>query len=211
MLDVMIRIYHRAANDSDLKAMRKFRGSLWSNLLLVTLPAAAALFVIAWLLSRSLPISGVVAGGFFLASLISNARFFREVNQREQLKSDAHAVEVTEVEASHVLDIEHLGSYGPAYCFFVGEGKALLLVGQWLLDCRSFPSSSFRLHRWSDTGKPIRIEPTGKRIKPQESTARLRAGYKAGDVEIFDAAPETVQVDMDRAFSANAQTRDDRN
>jgi hypothetical protein len=77
---------------------------------------------------------------------------------------------------------------------------ALLLVGQWLLRYRSFPSKSFRLYQWADTRKPIRLEPTGRRIKPEHSTVQLRANYRLSDVEVFEATPETLQHDLDRAF-----------
>ena len=64
---------------------------------------------------------------------------------------------------------------------------------------------------YADTLKPIRIEPTGERIKPEESTARLRAEYKTGEIEIFDASPETLQEDMDRAFGEDAKLQNKEN
>jgi hypothetical protein len=98
------------------------------------------------------------------------------------------------------VDVEPLGSHGPAWVFFAADGKAMLLVGQWLLRHRSFPSTSFRLYQWADTKNPIRIEPTGRRVKPERSTAQLRPNYRLTDIEVFDAAPETLQHDLDRAF-----------
>ncbi len=109
-----------------------------------------------------------------------------------------------EIQASRVLGIEPLGSHDPALVFFAGDGKALLLVGQWLLSYRSFPSTSFRLYQWADTKKPIRIEPTGRRISPEHSTVQLRPSYRFADVEVFEATPETLQNDLDRAFDKKA-------
>jgi hypothetical protein len=98
------------------------------------------------------------------------------------------------------LGVEPLGDHGPALVFFADNSKALLLVGQWLLEYRSFPSSSFRLYQWADTKEPIRIEPTGKRVKPEHSTVQLRPSYRLADVEVFEATPETLQHDLDRTF-----------
>jgi len=63
---------------------------------------------------------------------------------------------------------------------------------------------TFRLSRWSDTKKPIRIESAGAEIIPEPSNVQLRANYKMSDVELFDASAETLQQDMDRAFGRSA-------
>ena len=180
--------------------MTRSSGSLASNLLAVTLPLSAVIFGGVYLLSRSLIAAGVVAGIFLSASAVSNVRFFNEFRRRQGSTGDAAAVEVIEVEADRVLDIEPLGSHGPALCFFLGEGRALLLIGQWLLEQRSFPTKTFRLHRWADSKQPIRIESLGARITPEHSTVRLRSDHRIGDVEVFEATPDTLQADLDRAF-----------
>jgi hypothetical protein len=151
-------------------------------------------------LSSHVVAAGLIAGIFLAASLISNLRFFKEIQRRQMLMRDSGAVEVIEVEASRVLDIEPLGSHGPALCFFMGEGKALLLIGQWLLEASSFPSTAFRLHRWSDTKTPIRIESRRGPITPENSAAQLPGRYNGGDVALFDAMPDTLQQDLDKAF-----------
>jgi hypothetical protein len=127
-----------------------------------------------------------IAIGLFLASLISNIRYFRYVKRRENLKKDASAVEGLEVSASRVLDLEPMGDNAPALCFFVGEGKALLLVGQWL-ERDSFPAESFRLHRWADTKEPVRTEVTGRPLEAEHSTVQLRPSHKFGRIEMLDA------------------------
>ena len=145
--------------------------------------------------------AGVLA---FVASAWSNLRFFSDVRRRQESRADSESVEVTEVQASRVFDIEPLGSHGPAFVFFADGGKAPLLAGQWLLRYRAFPSTSFRLYQWADTRKPIRLEPTGRRIKPEHSTVQLRANYRLSDVEVFEATPETLRHDLDRAFGKTA-------
>ncbi len=199
----MIRTSYRSANELDLKAMGHSRGSLVNNLFLVSLPLSAVLFAVVFVVSRSIVAAGLISGGLLVASAVSNVRFFKEYKRRQRLCEDPQSVEVIEVEASRVIDVEHLGSHGPAVCFITG-GEALLLVGQWLLEHRSFPSRTFRLSRWSDTKKPIRIESTGAEIIPEPSTVELRSNYKMGDVELFDATPETLRQDLDRAFGRSA-------
>ena len=196
----MIGIYQRAANNLDLAAMTRGRGSLMRNLLTVSLPFAAVLFGVVYFKWRSARVAGGAAAGVFIASSISNVLFFRKRKQRERQKTDARAVETLEVSASGVLDIEFVGDQGPAYCFFLDEGKALLLVGQWLLECPSFPSASFRLHCWSDTKKPIRIEPLGPSVQARHSTASLKREYRFKPIELFEATQETLQRDLDKAF-----------
>jgi hypothetical protein len=198
----MIRVSHRATNDSDLTALTKGAGSLVRNLLVVTVPLTLVIFAGVFWLSKSTIVAAVVAGLLMIGSTVSNVRFFRDVRGRERTKDDPTAVEVIEVEAFRVLDIEHLGSHGPAYCFFASDGQALLLVGQWLLERRKFPTLAFRLNRWSDNGEPIRLEPIGKKVKPEQSRVALRGTYKNRDIELFRAAPETLQQDMDNAFGS---------
>jgi hypothetical protein len=200
----VIRTFHTSADDRDIRAMTQGKGSLGRNLIFTSLPVALFLFAVVYIIWRSLPAASVVGGVALVASAWSNVRFFNEVRRRQESRANSAAVEVTEVEASRVLDIEPLGSHGPALVFFAGDGKALLLVGQWLLDYRSFPSTSFRLYQWGDTKKPIRIEPTGGRVKPEHSTVQLHSSYRLTDVELFEATPETLQHDLDRAFGKRA-------
>jgi hypothetical protein len=196
----MIQTSHRAAVPGDLQAITESRGSLIRNLLTVSLPLSAVVFAAAYLVSRSILIAGLISAVLFLASAVSNIRFFKEIRRRQELYEDDKAVEVIEVHAFRVFDVEPLGSHGPALCFFSDEGKALLLIGQWLLEQRSFPSKEFRLNRWSDTKMPIRIESTAAEIIPEQSMVQLRPDFKIGDVELFNAEPETLQEHLDRAF-----------
>jgi len=198
----MITVRYRAANDLDLKALTEGRGSLVRNLVTASLPAAAIAFGVAYLIWRSLRAASVVAVSLFAASLISNISFFRKVRRRS-LTADTAAVEVFEVSADRVLDIEPLGDNAPALCFFVGDGKALLLVGQWLLNCRSFPARSFQLHRWRESKECFRIEVTGPQIEAEPSKVQLRPAHRFRQLEIIDAAPGSLQDDLDRALDKN--------
>jgi len=191
---------HRAANDLDLKRLTRAHGTLGRNIATVSLPAAAVVFGIAYVLWRSMLVAAVIATSLLVASLISNIRFFRKVKQRELLKADDKAVTVFDVSSDQVLDIEPLGDNAPAFCFFVGEEKALLLVGQWLLDYDSFPTKSFQIHCWANTKEPIRIEMNGQHVEPEQSRIKLRSNYQFGKIELFDATPETLQSDLDRAL-----------
>jgi len=193
----MLTIYRRAANDLDLKAVKLQRGSLGRNLVTVLVPTAAVAFVVAYAISRSLWTASVIAAVLCFASLFSNLRFFRNVRRREALKNDVNSVEVFEVFTSSVVDVEPLGDDAPAYCFFLDDGTALLLVGQWLLDYDSFPAESFRLHRWADTKKPIRIDVTGQPLTAAHSTARLKSIHRFGKIEVLVAKRETLQDDLD--------------
>ena len=99
-----------------------------------------------------------------------------------------------------MFDIEPLGSHGPAFVFFAEDGKAPLLVGQWLLEQPSFPSAAFQLRRWVDTGQPIRIEARGPEIEPEPSPIQVPDASRVRDVWLIDAAPDTLEHDLRRAF-----------
>jgi hypothetical protein len=196
----VIRTFQTSADDSDFNAMTRGKGSLGRNLLFISLPMALFLFTLVYVISRS-PIAGLIVGlVVFGASAWSNVRFFTNVRHRKSISSDGQAVVVTEVQASSVLDIEPLGSHGPVFVFFAADGKALLLVGQWMLSARRFPCASFRLYQWADTKEPIRIEPLSRRLKPEPSRVQLRSTYSFSDVEVFEATPGTLQSDLDKAF-----------
>lgn len=200
----MIHRYRRAAEPDDLKALTEGRGSPVQNILTITLPIGVLLWLGIYWSARSVGLALVVAGAFVLGSVWSNARFFRMVGARARPGTDRSTVEVMEVEALRVLDIEHLGSHGPAYCFFTADGRALLLVGQWLMGVPRFPSLSFRLFRWAEDGKPIRLEVTGRQSAPEHSTVALQSHYSNGDIEVFRAQPQTLQQDLEKAFGKGA-------
>lgn len=89
----MITIHYRAANDFDLQASRRDRGSLVRNLTTVSLPASAVAFGFAYGIWRSFSVASAV-GISLLASSWSNLSFFRKLRGYERLKTDPMAVEV---------------------------------------------------------------------------------------------------------------------
>ena len=168
------------------------------NILFTTMPLSVVAFLVLYGVSRSLWIAALIAAALMVASIVSNVRFSRKVAGRRTAQQ--LAVEVLDVEASRVFDIEPLGSHGPAFVFFADDGKALLLIGQWLLEQPSFPSAAFRLRRWVDTGQPILIEARGPEIEPEQSPIQVPDGSRVGDVWLIDAAPDTLAQDLQRAF-----------
>jgi hypothetical protein len=195
----MIRISRVAADAGDLRAIVPAGTSIARNVFLGVVPVSALVFAVAYLVSRTVWVAAAGAAAMAIASSISNVRFFRGVARRRQ-QSDVQSVETIDVEAFHVVDIEPLGSHGPALVFFAEDGKALLLIGQWLLDQPSFPSRSFQVRRWADTGKPIRIEVRGPEIDPESSAVQLPPSSRIGDIGLFDATPGTLERDLQRAF-----------
>lgn len=196
----MLRTYHRPADELDLEAFRDGKGALQRNLVTVVIPVTVIVFAGAYLLLRSVLIASVVAAVLFLASAASNLRFFRAGQRRNKLKENANAVEVLEVSASSALDLEPIGDHAPAYCFFIGEGKALLLIGQWLLPYHPFPAKKFCLHRWADTREPIRIDGIEQPIEAEPSQVRLRRTHRFGKIELIRADRQTLQEDLDRTL-----------
>src|SRR5215831_6406713 len=179
----MLTINCRAANDLDLKAMTQGHGALGRNLATISIPAGIGVGGIAYALSRSCSIAVAAGVGLFAISLYSNLTFFRKVRRCEFLKTDSKAVEVLEVSADRVLDVEPVGDNAPALCFFVGERKAMLLVGQWLLKYDSFPSKKFCLYLWSENKVPIRIDAIGPTVEAEHSDVQFRPAYRMRQFE----------------------------
>jgi len=173
--------------------------------LLGSLPVSAVCFGLAYLIFRSLAIAGVVGVVLLVTSLVSNVRFFQGVRRRAGQRDDANAVDVIDVEASEVTDVHPVGDDAPAYVFFAGEGKAVLLVGQWLLEHDEFPSLSFRVTRWADSGKPITVEPRSAEVATEPSTVQMPSG-DVPRIAVFDATPATLQQDLDRAFGSRRRS-----
>lgn len=196
----MIRTSLVEADERDLQAMAPPANSPAQNFLSATLPISIVAFLVIYGVSRSPWIAGITAGGLMAASIVSNVRFFRKVARR-RLEQGRLAVEAIDVEASRVFDIEPLGSSGPTFVFFAGDGKALLLSGQWLLEQPSFPTHSFRLRRWADTGKAIRIEARGPEIDPERSAIQVPYASRSKDTWLMDAAPDTLDQDLRRRFA----------
>lgn len=199
----MIKTYHRAPTELEIEIGGTTRKSLMQNLITVTLPVSGLIFAVTFLIRRSVFLAAAAAGCLFLASLSSSLVAFRKTQRHRGMLGDTEAVEVLEVSADSVIDIEPVGDDGPAYCFFTGSEAAILLVGQWLRDYSSFPAMSFCLYRWAATKKCIRIEALGPRVEPEPSTAQLRQSHRYAKVELLKASPRTLQADLDRSLSKN--------
>jgi hypothetical protein len=197
---MLLNIKYRAANDLDLRTIRQGRGSFGRNVATVSLPFGIVACAVVYVIWHSWWSASAVGIGLFAASAYSNLAFFRNIKRWEFLRTDSKAVEVLEVSADRVLDVEPVGDNAPALCFFVGEGKALLLVGQWLLDYDLFPSKSFCLHLWREKKQPIRIDVIGSRVDAEHSNVQLRKAYRLRQIELIDASPDTLQADLDSAF-----------
>ena len=79
----MIHTSYRAANELDLKAMSRSRGSLMSNLFVVSLPLSALVFAVVYVLSRSIFAAGLISGGLLAASAVSNPLLQRDQEEAE--------------------------------------------------------------------------------------------------------------------------------
>jgi hypothetical protein len=199
----VIRVSRASVSQKDIEAMTKGAGSLVRNLLAVTIPLSLGVGGLVYLISKSIVAAAVIGGGLLVASAWSNVGFFAEVRKRRDRPEGA--LEAIEVQATQVVEIEHLGSHGPAWVFLTDEGDALLLVGQWLLEQRrKFPSLSFTVLRWADSGRPLRVESTGRRVHPTEVQVRLEPSYTCSDIEIFRARAESLQDDLRAAFTRHS-------
>ena len=178
----MITVSRRSATPRDIRALAKGKGSLSGNILTTTLPFSAVLAGMTWLASGSALIGALVGSLLFVPSTISNVRFFADVQKRrDSLGKD---LEVIDVCANQVVEVGHFGSDGPAWVFMAEDGQALLLVGQWLLEQRKFPSLEFAVYSWVDTRAPLRVRSKGKKIRPVESLVCFESGYRMGQIEI---------------------------
>ena len=135
-------------------------------------------------------LGATVALAFFGVPAIGYAKYERA--QRRLGRADVrggHAEEiVVEAERAVALAVDH-SSVDPAICIDIGEGKVLLLCGQWaweptiygaataaeedppwwngLAAPHSFPSRQFRLTRLPATGKVLAIAVDGDYLQPE--------------------------------------------
>ena len=197
----MIRSTFQSFSERDLQAETAGRGTPGKNLLVITVPVCAAIFAGLFLLTRSWWIAGIPALLFCGLSGVSNLLFAARMHRLRMLIGRENSVEAIEVEAVSAEDVEHLGSNGPAYCFFSEDGQALLLVGQWMLEAKQFPSLKFRLLRMADTGEPIRIESQAEEFIPPTYSTRLRTTYNISPVTRLQATPQNLQATLDSALT----------
>ena len=157
---------------ADFDAELRGRGTPWRNVLTVTLPVAAVIFALTWLLSKSPWIASLPTLLFAAFSGFSNLLYAARISRLQGLIGRDGSVELIEVESAAAENLRHQGSNGPAYCFFSDDGQAILLVGPWLLDTPNFPALHFRLWRIAGTGEPIRLEALSEPITPPTEIGR---------------------------------------
>ncbi|HSV13227.1 MAG TPA: hypothetical protein VLI90_03145 [Tepidisphaeraceae bacterium] len=172
----------------------------------------------------SLLVAALVASGLFSLSAVSIVRYHRKLGVIGKRLSEAEPVEVLEVRASRVVDVQAPGSTGPALCFELADGQVLLLYGQWLLEYslyrapppaddgndahfngldepHAFPSDHFSIHRWRGDVRPFWIEVHGRYLDPVNAPVQLGRSRRIREVELFPGSFGSLQADIDRAFA----------
>lgn len=220
--------------------MKSSRVGYVSLLLLPIIPLGGvmifALFLLGgviWLLGKL----GVVLGedarqGAFIVSLVigfvvgvvvawSLFQFLRSGNQLEKRDLASGIVEVISVSQPVVIQQEEHNDEGPIYYFDIGDGKILVVCGQWIYeeqtygtcigdrterngaedDWPPFPSENFTIHRAPSSGKVLRIDVRGTKLEPAQV-------IKAKSVRITDGSDSMVlEGSLNDLNSAMSRTR----
>jgi hypothetical protein len=163
-------------------------------------------------------VASIVAGlfvAFCLAALIVVSPTSRRFRQRAAKDAESHVVEELHVSGPRVCEIGSDTDNEPVLVFDIGEGKLLLLQGQWLRDATtyganprdgdpfdeylnglpapySFPSTDFTVIRLPHSGEVLRVLVGGKYLKPDGPVVAMRAEYEFGMSEILDGRFEEV-------------------
>jgi hypothetical protein len=229
----MLTPTYRNAAEADVLSADPAPSSLRSRLLGSFLILGCGVFGLVFLATRSMrafdgrPWAPVVVAATVAGALLMLSVYHRDLGRLRQRLSEPDPVEVLEVRASRVLDVEAPGSTGPALCFELTNGQILLLYGQWLLDHstyraprpaddgnqdhfneldapHAFPSDHFVVHRWRGEARPFWIEVCGGYLPPVESPVRLGQAARARELEVFPGSIESLQADLDRALARRA-------
>jgi hypothetical protein len=165
--------------------------------------------------------AGLVSGVLLAASIYSILSHHRRIKQLERRLAEPEPIEVVEVHASRVFDLE--SPLGPALCFELSNREMLLIHGQWLLehnlyraprplgdgnqerfnlsdDPFGFPSGHFALHRWRGEVTPFWIQVIGAYMAPEALAVQLPTSAKMQKVEVFAGTFDSLQRDIDYAF-----------
>lgn len=211
--------YRKAAKEDVLDPSRG-PSTLVSSFLTSFLFLGCGVFALVYFVTRSPIAAGVVSGVLLALSVNSILAHHRDVKRRERRLAEPEPIEVIDVQASRVFEIEAPGSTGPALCFELEEGQVLLLYGQWLLehtlyraprpvddgnqerfnlanDPFGFPSDRFALHRWRGEARPFWIEVRGKYLAPESSPVQLPRRAKIREVEVLAGALGSLQRDIE--------------
>jgi hypothetical protein len=214
--------YRKAANE-DLLDPSPGTSALLSRLFTSFLLLGCGVFALICVLTKSVIAAGVVSAALLALSVHSILAHQRDIKRHERRLAEPGPIEVIEVHASRVLDVEAPGSTGPALCFELPDNQVLLLYGQWLLehtlyraprpvgdgdqerfnlsdDPLGFPSDHFALHRWRGEVRPFWIEVRGKYLTPESSSVQLPKPAKIQEVEVFTGTFSSLQTEIEYAF-----------
>jgi hypothetical protein len=219
----MIAFSYRKATREDVTDPIRGPSALLSRFLSAFL-ILLFVFAMIYVLTKSFVGAGILSGTVFAMSAFSILSHHGDIKRREGRLSETESIEMLEVKASEVSEIQAPGSSGPALCFESPEGQILLLYGQWLLehslyrasrpisdhenerfnnldDPFGFPSTEFILHRWRGEVRPFWIEVRGSYVAPTNSSGvELPKRAKIRDVEIFSGTLASLERDLDSAF-----------
>jgi len=223
----MLAPRYRKAAKQDVWDPTRGPSALFSRLLTSFVVLGCGVFVLVFALTKSFGAAGIVSGILLAASAYSILRHHRDIKRRERRLAEPEPIEVIEVRAARVLDVEAPGSTGPALCFELPNDQVLLLYGQRLLDHAlyraprpvgdgnqerfnlsedpfGFPSDHFALHRWRGETRPFWIEVLGSYLPPENSPVQLPAGAKIQEVEVFAGTIRSLQKDLETTFGQKA-------
>jgi hypothetical protein len=226
-LALMVSTSHRKADGKDVASPDGVARTLTSRLRFSFL-VMGGVFALLYLVTRSLVAAGVVSGVLLLLSVRSILLHHRHLQRLERRLAEPDAVEVIEVRAARVLEVET--PTGPALFFELSDGQILLMQGQWLLahglyraprptgdgvderfnsldDPYGFPSDHFALHRWRGDGRPFWIEVRGRYLAPERSPLELPGDADIQDVERFPGTLATLQQDLTAALPTRTASR----
>jgi hypothetical protein len=189
---------------------------------------AAVLYVLTWLCTKGILIPMLVAAAGFGAAMYwqQHRRIPRKPATEKQEDTDTRLIEVMQVEATQVFDVDAPKGSGPALLFKLKDGQLLLLSGPWLLkpssyrapergetnnarfnglgDPYGFPSTRFAIHRWKGESVPFWIEVQGWYLLPQMESAQIPPSAKIQAVEVFPASGKDLQASFNSAFIARS-------
>lgn len=217
----MLSTHYRKAEEKDVRLSNSGPSALFSRFLVSFAFLGCGVFGFVYLLARSLLAAGFVSGILLAASAYSILSHHRRIKKLERRLGEPEPIEVVEVRASRVFDLE--ASTGPALCFELSNGQMLLLFGQWLFehelyraprpigdgnqerfnladDPFGFPSEHFALHRWRGEVRPFWIQALGAYMAPEVLPVRLPTRAKIQDVEVFAGTFSSLQKDIEYAF-----------
>ena len=160
-------------------------------------------------------LAGAVLGGAILGAVLrSFVPFLRRRKHRAEEDATTGVVEEITVWGARVVELFPRKDEDPVLVFEIGEGRVLLLLGQWLRDAETygappvqgdpnqetcngldppwaFPSDSFTVTRLPHSGRVLGIRVTGPYLPPADPVAELLPHEWAAS-EVFSGSLEEV-------------------